>query len=44
MFGDFGHGLIMALFAGYLVLKEKELAKKDLGEVSLLMLSKIVVG
>jgi len=34
MFGDVGHGLIMAIFAGYMVLKEKPLqAKKSDNEV-----------
>lgn len=33
MFGDFGHGFIMSLFAAWMVWKEKELAsKKDGGE------------
>ena len=31
MFGDAGHGLLMALFAGILILFEKKLAKTDVG-------------
>ena len=31
MFGDAGHGLLMALFAGLLILFEKKLAKTDTG-------------
>ncbi|XP_063218129.1 V-type proton ATPase 116 kDa subunit a 1 isoform X2 [Bacillus rossius redtenbacheri] len=30
MFGDFGHGLLMMLFAAYMVLKEKPLAAKKI--------------
>jgi V-type H+-transporting ATPase subunit a len=30
MFGDTGHGLLMALFGGYLVLREKPLAAKKI--------------
>jgi V-type H+-transporting ATPase subunit a len=30
MFGDIGHGAILALFGGYLVLKEKPLAAKKI--------------
>jgi len=33
MFGDFGHGLIMTLFAAYLVWKEKALEKIKLNEM-----------
>jgi len=33
MFGDFGHGLIMTLFAGYLCWKEKSLEKVKLNEM-----------
>ncbi|XP_065838972.1 V-type proton ATPase 116 kDa subunit a 1-like [Oscarella lobularis] len=33
MFGDCGHGLIMALFALTLILKEKTLLKNDLGDM-----------
>ena len=31
MFGDAGHGMLMALFAGMLILFEKKLAKTDVG-------------
>lgn len=35
MFGDLGHGILMTLFAGWMVLKEKPLAaKKSDNEVS----------
>ena len=33
MFGDFGHGLLMSLFAIYITLNEKKLGKKNWGEV-----------
>lgn len=33
MFGDVGHGFLMLLFALYLVLNEKKLAKSNLGEI-----------
>ncbi|KAJ3041171.1 H(+)-transporting V0 sector ATPase subunit a [Rhizophlyctis rosea] len=33
MFGDFGHGIIMTLFAAWMVVKEKQLAQKDYGEI-----------
>ena len=32
-FGDMGHGLLMLLFAAYLVLREKRLARQDLGDI-----------
>lgn len=31
MFGDAGHGILMAVFAGILILFEKKLAKTDVG-------------
>jgi len=38
MFGDIGHGALMALFGGYLVLKEKPLAAKKIqSDVSLIL-------
>ena len=33
MFGDFGHGLLFALFGLYLISKEKEWEGKDLGDM-----------
>ncbi|PNH05344.1 Vacuolar proton ATPase a3 [Tetrabaena socialis] len=33
MFGDFGHAILMLAFAALLVLKEKTLAKQDLGDM-----------
>jgi V-type H+-transporting ATPase subunit a len=33
MFGDFGHGLLMALAAFAMVVLEKKLSRMDLGEV-----------
>ena len=33
MFGDFGHGTIMTIFAAWMVIKEKQLMSKDWGEV-----------
>lgn len=33
MFGDFGHGLFMLMFAGYLVLAENKLGKMQLNEI-----------
>lgn len=40
MFGDMGHGMIMFLFALFLVLKEKALeARKNQNEVILLIFS-----
>jgi len=33
MFGDVGHGVLMFLFALYLVVREKELSKVKLNEV-----------
>jgi V-type H+-transporting ATPase subunit a len=38
MFGDLGHGMIMTLFAGWMVLREKPLAaKKSDSEVLVLI-------
>lgn len=37
MFGDMGHAILMLLFAGFMIIKEKQLIKQDLGDmVSLL--------
>lgn len=33
MFGDIGHGMIIILAAAYMILKERTLAKANLGEV-----------
>lgn len=33
MFGDVGHALLMLLFAGFLVVKEKKLAQSPLGDI-----------
>jgi len=33
MFGDAGHALIMLLFALWMILKERDLSKKNLGEI-----------
>ena len=33
MFGDIGHGTIITVFAIYMILAERKLAKADLGEV-----------
>jgi vacuolar-type H+-ATPase subunit I/STV1 len=33
MFGDVGHALLMLLFAGFLVIKEKKLAASPLGDI-----------
>ena len=33
MFGDWGHATLMLLFAGYLIWKEKELGKQNLGDM-----------
>jgi V-type H+-transporting ATPase subunit a len=33
MFGDFGHGLLMLLFATYMVMNEKSLGRQKLGEI-----------
>ncbi len=41
MFGDLGHGIIMALFAGLLIWKEKEIiAAKSKNEVSSFLISR----
>jgi len=33
MFGDIGHGLLILLTAVYMILREKSIAKQNLGEV-----------
>ena len=33
MFGDFGHGIIMLAFAIYMVVKERKLSEKPMGEI-----------
>lgn len=33
MFGDFGHGILVTLAAGWMVFNEKKLLKKDWGEI-----------
>lgn len=33
MFGDVGHAIIMLMFAGFLVIKESQLMKQDLGDM-----------
>lgn len=33
MFGDWGHAILMLLFAGFLIWKEKEMAKQNLGDM-----------
>lgn len=33
MFGDIGHGILMSLFAGFIVWKEKSFAKHNYGEI-----------
>jgi V-type H+-transporting ATPase subunit a len=33
MFGDFGHGIIASIFAGWMCYNEKSLSKKKWGEV-----------
>ena len=33
MFGDWGHATIMLMFAGFLIWKEKDLAKQNLGDM-----------
>ena len=33
MFGDIGHGFIILIAAAFMILFERKLAKKDLGEV-----------
>lgn len=44
MFGDSGHGMLMALFGGWMILKEKPLAaKKSDSEVSACILNLIFV-
>ena len=44
MFGDAGHGFIMALFAFLLILREKKLANNKIGgEVCLLLVCGLVI-
>jgi len=44
MFGDIGHAILLCLFAGFLVWKEKELMKQDLGDmVGLLFAGRYVI-
>ncbi|GAB4815451.1 hypothetical protein N2152v2_002497 [Parachlorella kessleri] len=33
MFGDMGHGLLMLMFAGWLIAREKVLGRQDLGDI-----------
>jgi len=33
MFGDFGHGIVMSIFAAWMVINESKLSKKDWGEI-----------
>ena len=33
MFGDIGHGVLMLLFGGFLVAREKRLGRQDLGDI-----------
>ncbi len=33
MFGDMGHGVLMLMFALWMVWREKQLGKKDLGDI-----------
>lgn len=45
MFGDIGHGFLMALFAGWMVLREKPLAaKKSDNEVMLYFFKLVIVS
>jgi V-type H+-transporting ATPase subunit a len=37
MFGDVGHAIMMIMFSGFLILKEKQLAKQDLGDMVSMM-------
>jgi V-type H+-transporting ATPase subunit a len=43
MFGDIGHGFIIFSVALYMILREKKLAKSDLGEVRWSIVSIICV-